>query len=325
MMNAAIRFALTATFAVLGCATARAADDYPVKPVRIVVSYAAGNVTDTLARILGQRLSERWKQPVIIENRPGQGGSYGAQGAARAAPDGYTLLFSAMAAMAINPHVYPSVGYEPVKDFVPIVGVAYPNGLLFVGADNKAGTLDELVRQSKARPGTMNYGSSGTGTVPHLNMELLKRRTGLDATHVPYKAASAVLNDVVGGSLQVAQEAVSVLMPQIKAQRIKPLLSLTPQRLPQLPEVPAVSEVLPGFEPVVPWLGILAPAGVPPAIVARIHEAVSESLREPAMIEKIGAAGMEVLNVGPSEFGKLLQRDYERLGKLTRELNIKAD
>lgn len=320
------------TFMVLAMAVAmtlpghsRADDEYPSKPVRLVVSYAAGNVTDTLARIVGQRLSERWKQPVIVENRPGQGGSFGAQGAAKAPPDGYTLLVSAMAAMAINPHVYPSLGYDPLKDFVPVAGMAYPNGLLFVGADTKANTLDELVRLSKASPGTMNYGSTGSGTVPHLNMELIKRRTGLDATHIPYKAATAVLADVVGGSIQVAQEAVSVVLPQVRSGRVKPIAVLTPRRLSQFPNVPAIAEAIPGFEPVTPWLGVFAPAGVPPAVVERIHAAVSATLREPATIEKLSVAGLEVLDASPAEFGKLLARDHERLGRLVRELKLKAD
>lgn len=320
-----IRLLLAALSLSTVAGTASATDDYPNKPVRLVVSYAAGNITDVLGRIIAQRLSEQWKQPVLVENRPGQGGSTGAQQVVKAPADGYTLLFSAMAAMAINPHVYQRVGYDPNADFVPIVGVAYPNGLIYVGADVKANTLDELVRLSKSQPGILNYGSPGSGTVPHLNVEALKARTGLDATHVPYKAAVAVMTDVVGGRIHFAQESIGVVMPQIQSGRIRPVVALTPRRLPQLPDLPTIGEVLPGFESVTPWLGIFAPAGVPQSVVRKVHESVAQALREPEIVARINAAGMEVLNLPPAEFKRTVSQDVERLGVLVRKLDLKAD
>lgn len=301
------------------------ADDYPNKPVRLVVSYAAGNITDMLARIVAQKLSEQLKQPFIVDNRPGQGGSFGAQIVSKAPPDGYTLVFAAMASFAINPHLYGSVGYDPNVDFSPIVGVAFPNGVLYANNDLKVNTLPELIRYSKANPGQLNYGSAGNGTVPHLNMEMLKAQTGMLATHVPYKAAGAVTTDVIGGSIQLAEESLGVVLPQIKAANVKAIVAFSKNRLSQLPNLPAITEILPDLEPVTPWLGILGPAGMPRERVDRIHAAVAAILRQPEVVAKLNANAMEVLNSDPSQFKSQIKIDYERLGKLVRDLKLKVD
>ena len=308
----------------LACAPV-GAQPYPAKPVRLVVSYAAGNVTDLLARIVADNLTEKWKQAVVVDNRPGQGGSLGAQIVAKAPADGYTLLFSAMAALCINPHVYPNLGYDARRDFAPVISVAYPHGVLVAHVSVKANTLAELVAYSKSSPGTLNYGSAGSGTVPHLNMEALKARTGLDATHVPYKGASAVMTDLAGGRVQLQQESLGVVLQQIKANRIKAIVAMSQKRLPQLPDLPTIAEVVPGFEPVVPWLGILAPAGTPAEIVDRVHRDVEAILRQGAVIEKLHAGSMSPIGGSPREFGAMLGTDFERLGKLVRALNLKVD
>jgi tripartite-type tricarboxylate transporter receptor subunit TctC len=312
------------TFASAFSTPARAQDAYPTKPVRLVVSYAPGNVTDVLARIVAEKLAERWGQSVVVDNRAGQGGSLGAASVAHVPADGYTLLFSAMAAFGINPHVYKSVGYE-VKDFTPIVGVAYPRGVLVAGSGVKANTLAELVQLGKSNPGTLNYGTAGSGTVPHLNMEALKAQTGLIAEHVPYKSASAVLTDVIGGRLQLQQETLGVLLPQIKAGKLKPIVAMSDKRLPQLPEVPAIGEVLPGFEPITPWLGILAPAGLPQPIIDKIHRDVDAIIRTPAITEKLAANGMDLLAANPGQFARLIRNDNQRVGKLARALKLQVD
>jgi tripartite-type tricarboxylate transporter receptor subunit TctC len=306
-------------------AAAQTAGSYPDRTVRIIVSYAAGNITDVLARTLSQRMAEEWRQPVVIENRPGQGGSLGAQNLLKLSADGYTLLFSAMAALAINPHIYPSIGFDALRDFQPIIGVAYPNGVLYANATLPANTLPELVALSRSKPGSLNYGSAGSGTVPHLNVEALKVRTGLDATHVPYKAAVAVLSDVAGGSLQFAQESVGVVLPQIRSGRIKPLVVLGPERIDSLPGVPAVHEVLPGFVAVTPWLGLFARRGTPPEVIARVESTVSGLLKEKAIRDKIEGAGMVVLDLRSTAFSERVAADYERLGKLVKTLDLKAD
>ena len=298
---------------------------YPGRPVRLVVSYAAGNVTDLLARVIAERLSEKWGQAVTVDNRPGQGGSLGAQIAVKAPADGYTLLFSAMAAMAINPHVYPNIGYDVRKDFSPIVNVAYPNSILVANPGLKIDTLSALIAYSKANPTALNYGTAGNGTVPHLNMEDLKSQTGLLAQHVPYKAAGAVLTDVLGGRIQLQQETLAVVLPQIKANRLTPIAVASAKRLPQLPDVPTISEFLPNYEPVVPWLGIFAPAGTTRVTVNKINQDVKNILQQPAVQEKLRINGLNPVGGTPEEFTKTIAIDYERLGKLVKQLNLKVD
>ena len=298
---------------------------YPVKPVRLVVSYAPGNVTDLLARMVAEQLAVKWGQPVVVDNRAGQGGSLGADIVAKAPPDGYTLLFSAMAALAINPHVYPSVGYDPLKDFVPVVDIASPAIAIVVATSLKVSTFQDLVAYGKANPSALFYGSAGNGTAPHLNIEALKQQTGLAAQHVPYKSAPAVTADVVAGRIQIQQDALSVLLPQITAGRVVAIAAGGDKRLSQLPNVPSISEAIPGFRPIVPWLGILAPAGTPADIVARINDDVHAILQQPELVQKLAAQGLTVTYEGPEQFARTLATDYARLGKLVKELNVKVD
>lgn len=301
------------------------AGNYPDRPVRLIVSYAAGNVTDSLARIVSDKLSTQWGQAVTVENRPGQGGSIGAQTAVKAPADGYTLLFSAMAAMTINPHVYSNLGYDVRKDFAPIINVAYPSGVIVATPALQINTLKALVDYSKANPTALNYGTAGNGTVPHLNMEAIKEITGLVAQHVPYKAASAVMTDVMGGRLQLQGEAVAVVMPQIKAGKLVPIAATSLKRLPQLPDLPTVTETVPGYVPVVPWLGIFAPVGTPPAIIAKVNQDVTGILGLPDVQQKLNTFGLTTSGDGPQEFAKTINSDYERLGKLVKQLGLKVD
>lgn len=316
---------LTAGLGALAPLPAAAQQAYPNRPVKLVVSYAAGNVTDLLARIIADKLTQKWGQAVTVDNRPGQGGSLGAQMVAKAPADGYTLLFSAMAALAINPHVYANVGYDTLKDFAPIISVAFPSLAIAIDPSLKINSFKDLVEYSKTHPTALNYGTAGSGTVPHLNMEAMKQRTGLIAQHVPYKSAAAVTTDVLGGRIQIQQDALSVMLPQIKAGRMTPIVGGTTKRLPQLPDIPSLSEVLPGFTAVVPWLGILAPAGTPAAVINKVHLDVAAILREPEVQEKLAANGLTVSNEGPEAFAKAMSTDYERLGKLVKQLGIKVD
>ena len=306
-------------------ASVHAQASYPERPVRLVVSYAPGNVTDVLARLVAEGLAAKWKQPLVVDNRPGQGGSLGAQVVAKAPGDGYTLLFSAMAAFGINPHVYPNVGYDAKKDFAPIVGVAIPDGVLVANVNLAAGSLADLVQLSKTTPGGLYYGSAGSGTVPHLNMEALKARTGLIATHVPYKGVVAANTDLIGGRIHLQQDALSPVLPQIRAGKMRAVMVMSSRRLAQLPEVPTIGELLPGFEPVRPWLGILAPAGTPRAVIDKIHRDVDELLRQPALIERMQAIGLNALAAPPAEFARMVAGEYDRLGELVRTLKIKVD
>lgn len=311
--------------AALHASPVASAEVYPAKPVRMVVSYAAGNITDVLARVITPRLGERLKQPVVVENRPGQGGSIGAQLVARAVPDGYTLLFSALAAMAVNPHLYDNLGYSPLTDFSPIVLVGSPGGgVIYVHPSVKANTLQELIAYTKANPNAMMYGTSGNGTMPHLNVEMLKLQTGLVLTHVPHKGAGQVISEVMSGRIQLGYESTGIV-PHINAGKLKPIVSFSPKRRPDLPNVPVVSEILPGLEPVRAWLGILAPAGLQPAMVEQIYRETAVVLQLADVIEKLQAARIEIAGLPPAEFRKLIAFDYERLGKLVRAIDLKAD
>lgn len=312
--------------ALMSTASVAQADDgaYPKRPVRLVVSYAAGNVTDILARLVADGLATKWGQPVTVDNKPGQGGSLGAMSMVRSEPDGYTLLFSAMAAMAINPHVYAKVGYDPKHDFVPIINVAYPDAVLVASPSLGVKSWAQLLDYSKQRPDTLNYGTAGNGTVPHLNMEAIKQRSGLVAQHVPYKAAAAVLTDLMGGRVQLQFETSAVLLPQIKAGKIMPL-AMALKRNPDLPDVPALGELLPGYVPVVPWLGLFAPAGTPEAIVNKVNRDVRDILAQASVKERLAGYGMSISGGTPQEFGQRLREDYERLGALTRQLGLKVD
>jgi len=321
-----MRLALGAALALPVSAMAQAdGAAYPTKPVKLIVSYAAGNVTDSLARVLADKLAEKWGQGVLVENRPGQGGSLGAQLGAKSPTDGYTLLFSAMAAMAINPHVYKNVGYDVQKDFIPIVNIAYPLSVMVASPLLKINNLPDLIAHSKANPTALNYGTAGNGTVPHLNMESLKAQTGLVAQHVPYKAASAVMTDVMAGRLQLQQEAISVVMPQIKAGKLTPIAALTTKRLAQLPDLPTLSELVPGYVPVVPWLGIFAPAGTPKSIVNKVYQDVTSVVQTPEVQQRLQSIGLIMAGESTDEFAKLIAFDYERLGKLVKELGLKVD
>jgi tripartite-type tricarboxylate transporter receptor subunit TctC len=300
-------------------------ESYPARPVRVIVSYAAGNVTDILARLVADRLAERWGQQVLVDNRPGAGGSTGAQAAVKAAPDGYTLLFSAMAAMAINPHVYANVGYDPLADFAPIVPVAMPSSLLFVTPALPVESFRALVDYTKANPGKVFYGSAGNGTVPHLNVEMLKRDAGLVVDHVPYKGAVAAMTDVMAGRLQLQAESLGVVLPHVKAGKLKAIAVMGPRRLAALPDVPTIGEAVPGFDPAVPWLALFAPKGTPADVITKVHTDVIAVMGTAAFRERLDAAGLEPVGGSTAEFRKRLDTDHARFGRLVRELKLKAD
>jgi tripartite-type tricarboxylate transporter receptor subunit TctC len=217
------------------------------------------------------------------------------------------------------------VGYDVQKDFIPIVNIAYPISVLVASPGLKINNLPDLIAYSKANPTALNFGTAGSGTVPHLNMESLKGRTGLVAQHVPYKAAGAVMTDVIGGRLQLQQEAISVVMPQIKAGNLTPIAAGNTKRIAQLPDLPTLSELVPGYVPVVPWLGIFAPAGTPKSIVNKVYQDVTSVVQTPEVQQRLQSIGLIMAGESTEEFAKLITFDYERLGKLVKELGLKVD
>lgn len=318
-------FGLICLLVVTSASAQTPAPAFPQRPVKIIVAYAAGNVTDVLARLLAEQLTERWGQQVIVENRPGQGGSLGTQAVARSAPDGYTIGFIAMAAIAINPHVYASVGYDPLKDLAPITAVATPQGLIVAHPGIGARTLGALIEVSRTRATGLNFGSSGTGTIPHLNFELLKLSTGLKAEHVPYKGATQVTTDVIGGRLDMIQEALVLLLPHVRAGKLVPLAVMGARRMPSLPDLPTIGELVPGFEPVVPWLSLQAPAGTPGELLARIHADVQAIVQTAAVKARFEGMGLDVIASPPGEFSRQVHADHARLGQLVKRINLKVE
>lgn len=301
------------------------AQAYPAKPVKVIVAYAAGNVTDVLARLVADRLTERWNRPVVIDNQPGVGGALGARAAARAPADGYTLLFGAAAAMTVMPHLSADIGYDPLKDFAQIINVADTTALLVVHPAVPAKSFNELVAFSKTLPAGVNFGSAGTGTLPHLNFEALKAHAGLRGEHVPYKSAAAPMNDLIGGRLHMMLETSSVVAANVKAGKLRALVVFADQRNADFPDVPLAAQSIPGFESARAWLAMFAPAGVPKEIINKVHGDVVQVLAQPAVIERLKTLGLRPLGEDGATLRKRIERDSQRLGKLVRELNIKTE
>lgn len=301
-----------------------AAQAYPTRPVRMIVAVPPGGPADTLARLVGPRLSEALGQTVVIDNRPGANGIIAYETTARATPDGYT--FTAVAAgVAINPSLYRKVPYDPIRDFAPItLGITVPN-ILIVHPGVKAASVPELLAQAKARPGQMTFASAGNGTSGHLALELFKQTTGINVIHVPYKGGGPALADLVGGQVQALFSIALAATPQIKAGRVRALAITSAKRSPVAPELPTVAEVgLPGFE-VVGWFGWLAPAKTPRAIVSRLHAEIVKVLAVPDVRERLLSQSTEPVGNTPSEFAAFIKSEHAKWGKVIRDANVRVD
>jgi len=295
------------------------AQPYPAKPVRIIV----GPGPDALARLIGEKLTQAWGQPVLIEQRGGGGGTISAEAVAKAPPDGYTLLL-ATGTHAINPLLY-KTAYDIVRDFAPVALLGSTPFVLAVHPSVPAHSVAELIALAKARPGKLNYGSGGNGTPPHLAAELFKSMAGIDLVHVPYKTVAAAITDLIAGQLQVMFTVGPAGLPQIKAGRIRGLAVSTAQRSAFAPELPTVAESgLRGFE-VFGWNGLLAPAATPQAIIDKLHDAIIEAMREPELRGRMARVGFEPIGSTPSEFGEFLRNDVARWAKVLKESGARVD
>lgn len=301
------------------------AQDFPQRPVRLVVPYGAGNVTDQVARVLAEALSQRWPQRVVVENMPGAGGALGVAAAARAAPDGHTLVLSAMAALTVTPHLRRGqVGYDPLTDLAPIGLVAVTRVALAAHPALPVRGLDELAAYAR-RAGPVFYYSAGSGTLPHLNMELLKAALGgVPLEHAPYRSSAAGLSDLLAGRVQLTMDAASVTLPAILDGRLRALFWNGPRRNPLMPDVPTAAEALPGLELANPWLGLLAPKGVPASVLARLEADLAAALATPGLAERLGD-GLELLGGGSEVFARQLRSDHARFGELLTKLDIRPD
>ena len=298
---------------------------YPAKPVRIITTFAPGSVIDITARTIAQRLSDRWGQPITVENRPGGGGTgtVGTEFAARSPADGYTWLLAPNSVMIIGPHLV-KTPFDVFKDFIPVGQVATTPFLLVVSTQIPVRTVQELVDYAKANPGKLNYGSSGNGSPQHLGGELLKRAGGIDMTHIPYKGAALSITDLISGRLQVFVGAAGSLLPHIRDGKIRLIASAGNKRLARFPDVPTIAEALPGVE-VDAWLGLFLPAGSPRELVTKINADVAEVLAVAETRAGLSSQGIEAAVDSPEALATLMRNDFNRWGRVIREANIKAD
>ncbi|MCE9640181.1 MAG: tripartite tricarboxylate transporter substrate binding protein [Betaproteobacteria bacterium] len=301
-----------------GAASAAAANPaYPQRPIRIVVPFTAGSGPDVVARMVGQNLTEAWGQPVVVDNRAGAGGTLGADVVAKAAPDGYTLLM-ATPSQTISMSLYPSLPYNFGRDFAPVTVVAGSDYAMAVGNQVPAKSLRELVALAKARPGQLNFGSAGNGTVAHVAGEQLKQQAGIDIVHVPYKGAAQVITDVIGGQISMMFNSVATLAPQIKAGKLRAMAVAAPNRNALLPEVPTFTEAgVPGIEIKV-WFGLLTTAGTPADIVSKLNAEVVRIVRTPDIQERIVGQGMDVVGNTPPQFAALIKQEITKYAGLVK-------
>ncbi|WP_159917715.1 tripartite tricarboxylate transporter substrate binding protein [Pantoea sp. 18069] len=305
-------------------ATPALAQDFPSKPIRLVVPFTPGGVTDTGARVVAERLGARLGQQVVIDNRPGASGNIGTQAVASAAPDGHTLVLGFDGTLVINPHVFAKVPFDTVKDFVPVSKIGDTALVIVTHPSVPAKTLPELIVYSKRLPGGLSYGSSGTGGTPHIAAEMLKVRTGADFLHVPYKGGGQALADVVGGQLPMLYTAVAGALPFIERGQVRAIAISSAQRLPSLPDVPTVAETVPGFE-VSSWIGILAPASTPKPIAERIQRELHAVVNEPGVKERLTKLGITSVGNTPAEFGQQIQADLKKYADVVKAAGIKIE
>jgi tripartite-type tricarboxylate transporter receptor subunit TctC len=295
-----------------GAAAAQA--NWPTKPIHLVVPFTPGGSTDILARTIGQELTKAWGQPVLIDNVPGAGGSIGADRVAKAPADGYTLLMGHIGTLAVTPSMYPSLPYDPIKSFDPVAWVARVPNVLAVNPKVNAKTLAELIALARSKPGRLNYGSGGNGSAAHIAMEYLKLKSGTFMVHVPYRGTAPAVTDVIGGQIDLIFTGAPAVMPFVKSGQLRAIAVSSPQRLPSLPDLPTVAESgkeFAGFE-ADQWYGVVAPAGTPPVVIAKLNAQINASLNAPALQARLQAEGAQATPTTPEAFGRLIVSEIER-------------
>jgi tripartite-type tricarboxylate transporter receptor subunit TctC len=301
------------------------AQSYPSHPIRIILPGAAGSLLDVFARRLTDSLSRSLGQPVIVDNRPGANGFIGAEAVARAKPDGYTVLYAAVNVLCINPALFPTLPYDPVRDFAPITLVASGYPILLVNPRLPVETLAEFIEYAKARPGQVTYGSPAVGSVQHVATKLLEQLTGVEMIHVPYKTQPQVMTDLIGGQIDVAIEFPSVAVPQVKAGKVRALAIVGPRRKPSIPDVPTAAELgFPAFE-AAGWAGFLVPAGTPPEIVARLNKEMLVALKQPEFLEWVASNGTEAVPSTPEEFASYMKVELTKWSKIVKDAKVQVE
>ena len=308
----------------VGSANAQSTESYPTHPIRMIVPWPAGGWTDILARLVAQKLHDPLGQSVVIDNRGGAAGIIGAEVAAKAAPDGYTTIMASNSIVLV-PSVYAKVPYDVTKDFAPITLLTSTPYVLLVHPSLPVHSAKELIALAKARRGQLNYSSSGTGTAPHLGMELFKNITGIEMTHVPYKGSAPSLNDLIAGNVSATMINPTIALTQVKAGKARALAVTSEKRLTAAPDIPTLAEAgVPGAE-VGSWTGCLAPAGTSQTIIRRLHTEIVRIMNEPDMQSRLQAEGAEPVGMGPDEFASYIRTEVTKWAKVVKQARLQVD
>ena len=315
---------IVTTFLGAALAWPAAAQTFPAKPVRIIVAFPPGGGVDIVARTMGPRLTELWRQPIVVENRPGASGVIGTEAAARSAPDGYTLFIGTLGNLTANQYLYPKMPVDPLRDMAPLTQVVAVHFVMVAHPSLPAKNVKELIALARARPGQINYASSGPGGAPHLGAELFKSMARVDMVHVPYKGSGLSFIDLLAGQVSLTCDSQLQSLPYIKAGRLRALAVLGGKRSPLLPDVPTVSETVPGYE-LTNWFGMTVPAATPRDVINKVYADVSKVLQQADFKEKIAGMGADVVGSTPDQFGAFMKSESAKWGKVIREANIKAE
>ena len=297
------------------------AQNYPIRPVRIIVAFAPGGANDIVTRVVAQKLTELWGQSIVVDNRGGAGGNIGGDLAAKANPDGYTLFMTSGSIVAANPHIYRTMPFNPEKDFVAITMVASGPQIIVVNPGFAVKTLKDFIAMAKARPKTITMGSAGFGTQTHLAGENFMHAAGMDAVHVPYKGEGPALTDLLGGQIQFVTANLAAAIGQVQQGKLRGLAVTSLQRVKQLPDVPAVAETLPGFENL-GWFGLVTPTGTPKAVIDKIYADTAKALQAPDIRNRYEQLGMVPVGDRPDQFAKSIKEETVRWAKIVRERNL---
>ena len=300
------------------------AQTYPNKPIRVVIPYPAGGSADIVGRTIGAKLTEAWGQQILIDNKPGAGGNIGTEFVAKSAPDGYSLLLATDIQMAINPHVYKSLPFNPDRDFAFVAQAAFIEFVLSVHPSIPANNLTELIAHLKAHPGKYSYASSGYGSTHHLSMELLKSMTGIDMVHVPYKGSGQMLPDLISGQVQLSFTGIPQTMPHVRSGKLKAIALGSAKRLDAAPGVPTIAETLPGFEANASW-NYFAPAGTPREIMMKLNAEINRILNLDNVSERLVSQGLIPIGGTPERLAERMKSDYVKWGKVVKDIGLKVE
>ncbi len=321
-MHKMISLLAALAFVVLSCSAP--AQPFPTKPVRIIVAFPPGGGVDIVARLMGPKLTEIWGQPVVVENRPGASGVIGTEVAARSAPDGHTLFLGTLGNLTANQYLYSKMPVDPLRDLAPLTQMVAVHFVMVAHPSLPAKNVKELIALAKARPGQINYSSSGPGGAPHLGVELFKSMTRVNFVHIPYKGSGPSFVDLLAGQVSLTCDSLLQSLPYIKAGRLRALGVLGGKRSPLLPEIATIGETVPGYE-LTNWFGYTVPAATPRDLINRLYGDVSKVLQQADFREKIAAMGASVVGSTPEQFGVFMKAESEKWGRVIREANIKAE